>query len=335
MSFNQQPRGNSRSSVKVLVFDPVQKNQKTLCQILRSIGFENIDTARDMAQFQAALEFTFYDLIFAECCRDAGGESGNHADSLAKITTAMRFGDVGLNPYLVSINTAWLLNTQLTKNIINSGTDDLLARPFSTEDIERRIQKQVKSRKKFIVTSDYVGPDRRRNQQRSSDAFSFIPPNSLKAKVLGDKKSLKHIPTAVEASKATVTIEKMRRQPLRIGIIANLLGNASWDKSLKLAGKDKMEYNLSDLLKITEDLNKRIRETGFSHFEHLSITLHELAQTMMEKFRSGISLDTDDMELLKKHSASLQIAFYPEENEASIAANIISIICRRDLEIIS
>ncbi len=335
MSFDSNAKKHARSTIKALIFDPIAKNRKTLRQILISLGFRDVDEAKDMAQFQAALEFTLYDLVFAECCQDAGGEKGNHADALAKTIKAMRFGDVGPNPYLVSINTAWLLTDHLVKTILSSGTDDLLVHPFSNSDIERRITSQIKARKTFIVTSDYVGPDRRKNKRSPSTAFTLTVPNSLQAKALGDQKTLAQISTAIEAAKATITVEKMRRQPLTIGILANLLSDASWDKKLKLAGKDKLAHNLGELLTVTEDLSARIGKTGFSHFEHIGATIHELVRSMMEKFQSGEILNTDDLENLKKHSTSLQIAFNPEETEASVAANITSLLCRRDVEYVS
>jgi|GEM_PF-1201541 len=325
---------NALHAVKVLIFDPISEDRKRLLQSMQALGFKDIETVKDQAQFRAALEFTSFDLVFAECRQDAGGELGHCAHELSRIIKALRFGDIGPNPYLVFINTAWILNDGVVKTIIDSGTDDLLARPFSTESIRHRIDKQVKMRKKFIVTSDYVGPDRRKNRHSPSQACTLAVPNSLKAKVIEDHKTLLNIPTAIEAAKATVTIEKMRRQPLRIGVLANLLGDASWDKSLKLGGKEKMEHNLRDLSAVTEDLDKRIGQTGYSHLEHLSTALKELSQTMVKKFQSDIILDTDDVEKLKKYSTNLQIAFNPRETESSVNASITSILCRREMEFI-
>ena len=329
MSVNPISNSGAQRSVRVLVFDPIEENRKTLRQTLKSIGFRDADESQNLTQFQAALEFTPYDLVFAECCQDAGGEKGNHADLLATTIKSLRYGDVGLNPYLVVINTAWLLDKQLVSSIIGSGTDDLLARPFSTEAIKQRITLQINSRKGFVITSDYVGPDRRKNKHRASTAFKINVPNSLQAIINKDRERLSQLRTDIEATKATIIIEKMRRQPLSIGVIANQLSDASRDKATNLAGKEKLEKNFHDLLILTDDLNKRIGQTGFSQSESLSLTLHKLAGSMMKKFKSGDMLDTDELAQLKQHSTSLQIAFNPDETEDSIAMNISSVASRQ------
>ena len=88
------------------------------------------------------------------------------------------------NPFVVIIVTAWEKSTGLINKVVSSGADDLLLRPFSTAQLGVRIESHVDRRKNFVITTDYVGPDRRKDTNRASNAELFEPPNSLKA-ILG------------------------------------------------------------------------------------------------------------------------------------------------------
>lgn len=46
----------------------------------------------------------------------------------------------------------------------NAGATEFLLKPFSSNDIHKRIQHVIKSPRDFIVTKDYAGPDRRRKE---------------------------------------------------------------------------------------------------------------------------------------------------------------------------
>jgi hypothetical protein len=80
---------------------------------------------------------------------------------------------------------AWVANSALANEVIDSGADGLLLRPFSADILDQRIRTHVLNQKPFIVTDSYVGPERRDSAKRSPAEFSFVPPNSLKMKIGG------------------------------------------------------------------------------------------------------------------------------------------------------
>ena len=95
----------------------------------------------------------------------------------------LRQGAAGYNPFIVIIVTAWEKSIALITRVVNSGADDLLLRPFSTALLGARIEAHIERRKGFVITTDYVGPDRRqRCRPRRQDVEMFDPPNSLKMK---------------------------------------------------------------------------------------------------------------------------------------------------------
>ena len=95
-------------------------------------------------------------------CEAQGAET-----ELCAMIQALRQGATGYNPFIVIIVTAWENNNALVGRVINSGADDLLLRPFSTAVLGNRIRTHVERRKGFVITSEYVGPDRRNDPARA------------------------------------------------------------------------------------------------------------------------------------------------------------------------
>src|SRR3984957_12349216 len=104
-------------------------------------------------------------------------------EELCAVIQKLRQGAAGDNPFIVIVVTAWEKSTGLINRVVNSGADDLLLRPFSTGLLGQRIEAHIERRKGFVITTDYVGPDRRQTLPRvGAPAESFEPPNSLKMK---------------------------------------------------------------------------------------------------------------------------------------------------------
>ncbi len=66
----------------------------------------------------------------------------------------------------------------------NAGVDGFLSLPASSPMLGNFLQGQIEQRKKFVATSDYVGPDRRRDPARSgTECFKVV--NSFRLKTIG------------------------------------------------------------------------------------------------------------------------------------------------------
>jgi len=145
----------------VLVYDPVALNRHSTRNVLHSLGFRGIATAATCDEFTEQLgSEREVDLIFAEV---TGGDG-----DICGLIQKMRQGEVGKNPFVVIIATAWMSASDIVKQVLLAGADDLVVRPFSTSRMMERVRTHVEARKGFVVTSDYIGPDRRRDPGRSS-----------------------------------------------------------------------------------------------------------------------------------------------------------------------
>jgi CheY-like chemotaxis protein len=162
---------------EVLVCDPVAANRAATRSALYSLGCRHIEIVATLRDFLQALDNRPPDVAL---CEAQVGEA-----ELCRAVREIRQGGQSCNPFAIIIVTAWTINAGLTTAISNAGADGLLLRPFSAGLLDQRIRAHVLNRKPFIVTDNYVGPERRAEGTRPSNAVSFDPPNSLKSKIDG------------------------------------------------------------------------------------------------------------------------------------------------------
>jgi DNA-binding response OmpR family regulator len=149
-------------STETLVYDPVAANRTATRAALYTLGFRRIETVASLDAFRNAIRRRPPDLAL---CEAQGADS-----ELCEMIQELRQGGASHNPFIVIIVTAWEKSTALVTRVVNSGADDLLLRPFSTTLLRQRIETHAERRKSFVVTSEYVGPDRRKDTSRPSNA---------------------------------------------------------------------------------------------------------------------------------------------------------------------
>ena len=105
---------------------------------------------------------------------------------ISDLTRRIRHHEAGDNPFLVVITLMEELTSEAINNVIDSGTDDLLTKPISPALLIERVESLTRERKRFVVTTDYVGPTRRRKSRPGSQEIpEFKVPNSLQLKAAG------------------------------------------------------------------------------------------------------------------------------------------------------
>ena len=73
----------------------------------------------------------------------------------------IRQGSVGTNPFLVVITLLPSPSPMLVNRAVDAGTDDLLLQPWLGKLVLDRLDNFAQGRKPFLITHDYVGPERR------------------------------------------------------------------------------------------------------------------------------------------------------------------------------
>ncbi|MES2254738.1 MAG: hypothetical protein V4559_06815 [Pseudomonadota bacterium] len=208
----------SYDSVEALIYDPVSANRTATRAALYSLGFRRTETVPTLEAMVDVIQRQTPDLVLAE--------TQGAADELCLAIQQLRLGSSGYNPFTVIIVTAWEKSSALINKVVNSGADDLLLRPFSTALLGTRIEAHIERRKGFVITTDYVGPDRRRDAARSGDTEMFDPPNSLKMKAK-DRMSAdliaKRLDMELHVAREKLSGEKLRRDSFQVCILWRLL----------------------------------------------------------------------------------------------------------------
>jgi hypothetical protein len=168
----------------------------------------------------------------------------------------LRQGAESFNPFVVIIATAWEKSQGLISRVLNSGADDLLLRPFSTALLQSRIEAHIQRRKGFVVTTDYVGPDRRLDQTRPSNVELFEPPNSLRMKAkerLTPEEAAQRLEFEIKIARDVLNAEKLRRDAFQVCIQWRLLQD-------QLPGQGSSNAHLAKIADLTRSIEKRSRD---------------------------------------------------------------------------
>ncbi len=285
-------------TVTALVYDPVAANRNTTRASLRALGFRQIDTVSTPEDLESALRQRPPDLVLCE----AHGSDG----PLCALIQKLRRGGEGFNPFVVIIVTAWTNDQALIKRIVNSGADDLLLRPFSTSLLESRIRAHTERRKNFVVTSDYVGPDRR-PEKREPNVELFEPPNSLRMKAkerLSPDQVSQRLDDELKAACAALTAEKLKRDAFQICILWRLLQEHK-------PGTETFASDLGKLRTLALDVRQRCAAAGYD----AAVESCESAMAAVEGLEAGIDRNAS-MHLLGQSALHLKQYFEPDKTDA-------------------
>ncbi|WP_421791548.1 response regulator [Hyphobacterium sp.] len=278
----------------VLLFDPVHVNLRTTRYALNEIGFRSIETCSTMEEFRRQLSENNWDLIVAEC-------SSAKVDVFS-ITRQIRRGEATPNPYAVIALTSWTRDGGHVRKAIESGADDVIVRPFSTQFAEDRIRTMVRDRKAFVVTSDYVGPDRRSGPRAASGEDAMIVPNTLQAKADGDEEALRVAYRGIRESKKHIEAERVRRLAMRIVVTAELQFDSS-------AGPAKA-FDPADIMRSARELRDQLEKANRVDAVQVSEALIDHARN----FRNPEERNVKNFRLIKELAIGVYAAYADGES---------------------
>ena len=289
----------SYDSVEALIYDPVSANRTATRAALYTLGFRRTESVSTLEAMVESIQKQPPDIVLAE--------SQGAPEELCAVIQQLRQGSAGYNPFIVIIVTAWEKSTGLITRVVNSGADDLLLRPFSTTLLGTRIESHIERRKGFVITTDYVGPDRRSDQSRASQAETFEPPNSLKMKAkekLSGDVIAKRLDAELKVARDKLNSEKLRRDSFQVCILWRLMQE-------QRPGAPQVSVDLEKLSLLTRSIGQRCRETEYE--PALEWCDSVLAAT------EGLELNVDrnaSTHLLGHAALNLHQIFHPEKSPA-------------------
>lgn len=252
------------SNVSVAVFDPVAGNLNSSRQSLSALGFSAVETAASIGRLERVLTTSSIDLLIAETS-GAGGD-------IEALVRKIRVGDFGDNPFLVVLLTVWTASHDVIRAAMGAGADDVLIRPYSPAALSTRLNALVRARKPFVVTGDYIGPDRRSSPRPGASAKLIEAPNTFKAAAENDVEALQRFESEITNSRENVTRERMRRLAMRVSTAARLRLEA---------GARADAFGFEDVDRSARELRRRLKQGGAAEADPIASALCTITGTIL------------------------------------------------------
>jgi DNA-binding response OmpR family regulator len=286
---------NIYQNVRLAVGEPNRVVRTTLVSQFKSFGFQNIISTASLDDIKEAVINDLLDLIICD-----EGLKGDFCGFMSDI----RHHRIGHNPFMVTVATTDGLTADKMKTLADSGIDDLVAKPLSVGKLLSRLEYITTSRKPFVVTTGYTGPDRRTtNQPREGkqDIDRIDVPNPL-VYLTGKNQSKADTAKTIAQAAGVINEHKMERHSYQLGfLIDRILPLYKGGRANEVEAKD-----LANLVYVSQDISNRLKGTRFSDASDLCRSMTDLAIHIQE---TPLDPDPKDLGLLQQLSMAIQMAF--------------------------
>lgn len=278
----------------VLLVDPDLHMRNIVKAMLHDFGFRTIRLATTLEDVKTETAKATPDLLVAEVLLADG--------DFCAYVRALRHHEVSGNPFLPVIGVTWDPTLDLVRRVIDSGADDLLAKPIAPAQMQDRIRTLIVARRPFGVTSDYVGPDRRSAAEAREATIPLIDvPNTLKAKATGADQQL-DMQKAIDEAITEVNLHKLDRHAHQInGLLGEILPpleDGQADATVHAA--------LDRLLYVAEDSSRRMAGTPYEHVSELCGSLIQVVRDILD---AGAKPKPKDVKLLRPLGQAIHAGF--------------------------
>lgn len=287
--------------IEVLLADGDLNIRQSVRNILHEHGFRAMRFAKDFKDVNKLISDKMPDLIISDVDLYGG--------DLCSMVRSIRNHELGHDPFLPVIAMTWNPTMEMVMKVIESGSDDLIAKPISNAQLFSRITHIFQARKRFLVTSDYIGPVRKKGRYTEDYGAVVEAPNVLKAKASGEKLNPDEIEKAIES----INLRKLEQHAVSVGdlvraIIAGVqMGN--YDANVQ----EKMEK----LVYVAEDTARRMVGTKYSHVSGLCMSLIKVSNAVC--FSEG-EPRKKDLQLLEQLSQAIEAGFFQTDEGSTEAA---------------
>ncbi len=165
------------SQLEVLIADPQPGTARLLRDILVRMRVKRVTLVSAPGALREVLTRGQMDLVLMD--------AENGSSETFQIVRWVRNDPGQVNPFVCLVVTTWNPTTGILSKVANSGADDLLVKPAAPRQVQDRITGLIENRKRFVVTADYTGPDRRKSPRSGTQIPLIDVPNSLRLKAIG------------------------------------------------------------------------------------------------------------------------------------------------------
>jgi DNA-binding NarL/FixJ family response regulator len=293
--------------IDIYIADPVTETRRTLRGTLRTFNFESFEEFTDIESLRRRLTNSYPDLMIVDADLPGG--------DACKMTQDIRTNQLGPNPFVPIIMTSWDTEPKTIKRVIESGVDGLLLKPMSVNSLKRHVDVIMLERKPFLVTSSYIGPDRRTDPNHKSNVQLIDVPNTLKAKRLGQNVDLQLLDRLIADNIRDVNGERLRRNAFEISFLLGLILPA-YEAGL---ADIQTRKQLNRIQVVATDIGGRLADTEFAHVADLCQNLLTASEAVAANFKEP---PRKDFQLMKPLSDAILAAMNPDRPASDMAGEI-------------
>ncbi|MBT5675995.1 MAG: hypothetical protein HOJ07_09925 [Rhodospirillaceae bacterium] len=214
-------RRHDLSEVDLALFNEVIGTRAVLSDSMRGIGFRpfrtNVVNALD--GLRVAVRRGDIDMLVLE--------ANQQPRDVYNLVHEIRNGKLGPNPFLVISIVTWRADKGLIQAFLKAGADDVVVMPASISFASGRVDNLIDNRREFVVTTSYVGPDRRlRSRAMADELGTILVPNGLRYKATGDE-SANPNGARLQRINRVVQEHRLRRLTLRLESLTGQLEYAA------------------------------------------------------------------------------------------------------------
>lgn len=297
--------------VEILIVDKNRQLRSSLKGVLHQAGFRKITEASDLKQMEEAISITCPDLLLC----DMDLEGGDVCEAIRNL----RHSQNGPNPFCSVILFIDVPTPEIVRAASLAGLDDLQVKPIVGQKVIDRVNYLIEKRKPFVVTTDYIGPDRRKGARPGSLQVPSVPvPNSVQEKVNGTFEQVA-FKKKVEQTIWEVNAQKIERHAYQIGYLVERIVPAYREGRIN---RESLEQ-VARLVTVSGDISKRLSESDYAHIAELVGTLAKVAHSL---WRSGTAPKSKDLSLLVELSAAISATFKAQNVTSNVAGKISSTV---------
>lgn len=284
---------NPYEGIRVVLAEPQSSLRMDYKDVLVSLGCRQIIETGNIRDVCTAFKQGGVDVLIGNTTLPEG--------SLSEVVHQIRHGVIGDNPFIIAMVLVSKSEQSVIDQVIESGADDILIKPLSADQLRDRLLLFTRTRKRFVVTSDYIGPDRRQKLHSEGMAVPLIKvPNPLLVRMSAGVGS-GQMKRAVARSQNEVNEQKVERHAYSVHwLMERLVEVQNGDLS---ASDLNMEKEFSRLNEMASDITRRLTGTDYHHAAELCLTLERMSALLRE---TPDLAGRDELSLMSKLTAVIK-----------------------------
>lgn len=297
---------HKRDAVEVVFAEP-QANLRTMLRTaLRELGYTALKDFASEEAVREALTGFFADLLIVDAAVAGPG---------CAVVHDIRHGNLGLNPFVTIIVTTFRPDADIVRAAVDAGCDDLLVKPLSPAKLRDRIRSSAFNRRPFIVTHDYIGPDRRRDITAEHQPQLVAVPNTLGWKERGETVDVGETEALIAAARREINDQRLKRNAFQIAFLVGLI----------LPDYERREPTKNTLRQIrrlgttADEVSRRMAGTPYEHLTQVCDSVVKVAASLATSWQQPAKKDLD---LLKPLSDAMVVGFHPGSDSSMLASEI-------------